>query len=170
MNRLSDLTLGDIAKGLGRYRPFILTVVAIAMIAVLLPGHGKEKVRTGGAAEVAGPQVTPPQGQQQPTNNVVETTIAPAGGQGDRLVRRVVCRDIVQRGASQQTEDGQDRNCDDNAERRSQSIEGAVGIVNVERNRIRRRHRDPSSWVRACLGWAEAGQIIARRLMLSRGR
>lgn len=37
MDNWKDLTLGDIAKGFARYRPFILAVVAVLMVTLLLP-------------------------------------------------------------------------------------------------------------------------------------
>ena len=60
MQRLSDLTLGDIVKGLGRYRPFILLVVAIALIVLLLPGKPTPATRqlTSGTAKTTGKTLT----------------------------------------------------------------------------------------------------------------
>jgi hypothetical protein len=51
MDTWKEVTLGDIAKALTRYRPFIVAVAAIALVAFLLPGHGdkKEKVSTAAA-------------------------------------------------------------------------------------------------------------------------
>lgn len=40
MNRLDQITLGDLARALARYRPFVAVVAAIAAIAVFLPGGG----------------------------------------------------------------------------------------------------------------------------------
>jgi len=47
---LSDVTLGDIVKGLNRYRPFLLTVLAVLLIAVILPGRhdSANKLASGG--------------------------------------------------------------------------------------------------------------------------
>src|SRR4051795_10199501 len=39
MNGLSEITLGDLARGLRRYQPFLAVVAAIVLIAVFLPGH-----------------------------------------------------------------------------------------------------------------------------------
>ena len=39
MRSLDDITLGDVLKGLSRYRPFIMVVAAIALIAIVLPGR-----------------------------------------------------------------------------------------------------------------------------------
>jgi len=38
MDRLNELTIGDVLKALSRYRPFLLTIVGVALIAVVLPG------------------------------------------------------------------------------------------------------------------------------------
>src|SRR5687768_13751240 len=40
MNRLDDIRLGDIARGLRRYQPFIGVVVAIVLLMAFLPGEG----------------------------------------------------------------------------------------------------------------------------------
>ena len=67
MNRLSEITLGDIGKGLRRYQPFIGIVVAILLIAVFLPGRqsgsdlatgegGANFADTGGTAAAGGPK------------------------------------------------------------------------------------------------------------------
>jgi hypothetical protein len=51
-----DITLGDVGRGLARYRPFILTVAAIALIAILLPGHNSNSNRTNSSGYAgAGP-------------------------------------------------------------------------------------------------------------------
>lgn len=42
MDSWKDVTLGDIAKALARYRPFIVAVAAILMVAILLPGRGDD--------------------------------------------------------------------------------------------------------------------------------
>lgn len=63
MSTLKDVTLGDLAKGATRYRPFIIAVAAIALIAVVLPGHNRpgravlssgSGFRAGGSAGGAG--------------------------------------------------------------------------------------------------------------------
>jgi hypothetical protein len=54
--RFRDITLGDVGRGLARYRPFILTVAAIALIAILLPGHNSNTNRTNSSGYAgAGP-------------------------------------------------------------------------------------------------------------------
>src|SRR5258708_30424568 len=49
---LGDIPLGDLAKGLRRYQPFVLAVAAIVLVAVFLPGKAT-KTTNGGLA--AGP-------------------------------------------------------------------------------------------------------------------
>ena len=48
---LADITLGDIAKGLRRYQPFLLAVASIVLVAVFLPG--KTTTRAGHREAVA---------------------------------------------------------------------------------------------------------------------
>src|SRR5262245_18279172 len=50
MDSWKEVTLGDITKALIRYRPFIVAVVAIALVAFLLPGHGDRKQNVSAAA------------------------------------------------------------------------------------------------------------------------
>lgn len=50
MNRLGEITLADIGRGIVRYRPFLAVVVAIVLVAAFLPG----KVTTNGANVAAG--------------------------------------------------------------------------------------------------------------------
>ena len=50
---LGDMTLGDLAKGLRRYQPFVLAVLAIVLVAVFLPGK-PSKPSAGIAAGVNG--------------------------------------------------------------------------------------------------------------------
>ena len=49
MNRWSDLTLGDVFRGVVRYRPYLLTIVAVAVIAVLAPGEAPPREVSIGA-------------------------------------------------------------------------------------------------------------------------
>ena len=61
MNRWSDLTLGELVRGLARYRPFILVAAGIFFVAAILPGSraGDDSDDVASAAEsnvVAGAQ------------------------------------------------------------------------------------------------------------------
>ena len=47
---LGDITLGDVAKGLRRYQPFVLAVAAIVLVAVFLPGKTTKTTNAGLAA------------------------------------------------------------------------------------------------------------------------
>jgi hypothetical protein len=73
MQRLSDVTFGDVAKGIARYKSVIMLFVAIMLVAVVLPGHntggssnasssGRQTVRAGaadqGATAAAGTDAT----------------------------------------------------------------------------------------------------------------
>src|SRR6267378_3110735 len=58
---LGDVTLGDLAKGLRRYQPFVVAVAAIVLVAVFLPG---KTTKTTNAGLAAGPNsATPGAGQ-----------------------------------------------------------------------------------------------------------
>jgi len=41
---LADVTLGDLGRGLARYRPFVLTVAAVVLVTAFLPGKHKGSV------------------------------------------------------------------------------------------------------------------------------
>src|SRR5881409_1840394 len=47
---LGDITLRDLAKGLRRYQPFVLAVLAIVLVAVFLPGKATKTTNGGLAA------------------------------------------------------------------------------------------------------------------------
>jgi hypothetical protein len=49
MERLNEMTVGEVLKALSRYRPFLLTIVGVALIAVVLPGarQDDDTVATG---------------------------------------------------------------------------------------------------------------------------
>ena len=52
---LADITLGDLARGLRRYQPFVLAVAAIVLVAVFLPGKStKTSVGLAAGANGAG--------------------------------------------------------------------------------------------------------------------
>src|SRR5213075_1319076 len=77
---LSDVTLGDIGKGFLRYRPFILTVVAVALITAVLPGkpHSSGSNLASGASR--GGTVNAPAGYQQQDQSAPGTTASTAPG------------------------------------------------------------------------------------------
>src|SRR5438309_4816437 len=58
---LGDVTLGDVAKGLRRYQPFVLAVAAIVLVAVFLPGKTTKTTNAGLAAGSS--SATPAAGQ-----------------------------------------------------------------------------------------------------------
>jgi hypothetical protein len=64
MRSLDDITLGDVFKGLARYRPFLMVVAAIALIAVVLPGRhdAGPSTASAGASSSVEAHVTPPGG------------------------------------------------------------------------------------------------------------
>lgn len=68
MDRLSDVRLGDITKGLARYRPVVVTVIAILLMAAFLPG---ERAERGGLVATAPPPA-------RPVANAAASTAAPA--------------------------------------------------------------------------------------------
>lgn len=47
MQRIGDLTLREASRAVSRYNPFLITVVAIALIAMLVPGDDHEPVEGG---------------------------------------------------------------------------------------------------------------------------
>lgn len=57
MDRLDEITLGDIGRTVGRYRPFIAVLTGILLVAVFLPGEQR-----GGTEDVAR-ELTGPTGQ-----------------------------------------------------------------------------------------------------------
>ena len=71
MDSWKDVTLGDVAKALSRYRPFIIAVASILVVAILLPGRGdnKETVASG-----AGLQTGDNAGASE---EITDTTLAP---------------------------------------------------------------------------------------------
>ena len=85
---LADITLGDVAKGVRRYQPFILAVLAIVLVAVFLPGKTTKGtnvglgtratgVRPGGAA-TGGSEAS--QGADQTAGAVAGTAGGGSGG------------------------------------------------------------------------------------------
>jgi hypothetical protein len=86
----SELTLGDIGKGVTRYRPFLLAVGAVLLIVFLLPGApkpsdtvaaGNDKLVTGVKGEGAnGPDTTDASGN--PTTDGSGTSFASGSGGG----------------------------------------------------------------------------------------
>lgn len=56
MDRLSDVRIGDITKGLARYRPVVVTVIAILLMVAFLPG---ERAGRGGLVATAPPPARP---------------------------------------------------------------------------------------------------------------
>ena len=50
MDSWKDVTLGDVAKALSRYRPFIIAVASILVVAILLPGRGDKKETVASSA------------------------------------------------------------------------------------------------------------------------
>jgi hypothetical protein len=82
---LADITLGDLAKGVRRYQPFILAVLAIVLVAVFLPGKTTKATNVGLGASATG--VTPGsaatagQGAGQTAGAVAGTT-GGGGGSG----------------------------------------------------------------------------------------
>ncbi len=56
MDRLSDVRIGDITKGLARYRPVVVTVIAILLMVAFLPG---ERAGRGGLVATAPPPALP---------------------------------------------------------------------------------------------------------------
>jgi hypothetical protein len=76
MDSWKEVTLGDVSKAFARYRPFITAVVAIVLVAVLLPGHGdkKETVDTASAARSGGEQVV--NGDAATTDTTIAGTVA----------------------------------------------------------------------------------------------
>ncbi len=88
MDRLDEITLGDLGRTLGRYRPFIAVLTGILLVAVFLPG---EQSGTGGNAasqltnQGTTGQVAGNQGQNQsqtggPTSTTNDQTGATTGG------------------------------------------------------------------------------------------
>lgn len=53
MDRLATLTLGDIGRGLLRYRPVVVTVVTLLVLLALLPGPRFSRTTTAAASEGA---------------------------------------------------------------------------------------------------------------------
>ena len=90
MDSWKDLTLGDISKALARYRPFIAAVVAVVVVAVLLPGHGDRKSDVAASAgaqsetTVAEGEVT---GPATATDVTADTSVSgpSAAGGGSRV-------------------------------------------------------------------------------------
>lgn len=56
MDRLSDVRIGDITKGLARYRPVVVTVIAILLMVAFLPG---ERAGRGALVATAPPPALP---------------------------------------------------------------------------------------------------------------
>jgi hypothetical protein len=50
LQRISDVTMGDLGRGLARYRSPLALVVAVALMALILPGHKGSSVGAGGSA------------------------------------------------------------------------------------------------------------------------
>src|SRR5207244_10373268 len=71
---LGDITLRDLGKGLRRYQPFVLAVLAIVLVGVFLPGKAT-KTTNGGLA--AGPN-----GATARAGAAAGTTGGPGGAAG----------------------------------------------------------------------------------------
>src|SRR5688500_17501966 len=82
MNSFSDITLGDIGRGLGRYRPAVVTGVAILLNAAFLPG---ERAKPGGLVATAPPPavaVAAPSGASAAAPAATAPSAAPAAAMG----------------------------------------------------------------------------------------
>ena len=80
MKSWSELTLGDIGRGLNRYRPFLLVIVSIVLVVAFLPGDrgkGDELTTTAGNR---GDTATGAAGDAQPTDSTI-TSGEVAGGE-----------------------------------------------------------------------------------------
>jgi hypothetical protein len=55
---LAEVTLGDITRGFTRYRPFIMTVLAVVLIGVLLPGAERHEATVSRAVDSGAPGLT----------------------------------------------------------------------------------------------------------------
>lgn len=58
MARMSEMTIGQIGRGLSRYKPFVATVAAVALLVIFIPGEdnqpGTRGVTAGGTATTPG--------------------------------------------------------------------------------------------------------------------
>jgi hypothetical protein len=81
MGRLSDVTLGDLARGLGRYRPALVALVVLLVALQLLPDRAGRVTPTGTTSDAAagGPQVG--SGSAASTSTSVETPTTVASGE-----------------------------------------------------------------------------------------
>lgn len=78
MQRWRDVTVGDLIDGLKRYQPFLLTLLAIVLIAVVLPGRGGDdgnEIAASGPVADGGSNVA-----GQTTEATTEDTSGTSGG------------------------------------------------------------------------------------------
>lgn len=75
MNNWSQVTLGDIGRGLARYRPVIVVLVGVLLITAFLPGARRDSVTTNAFAPTTGGVVRDDDGLS-----------APAGARGSNAV------------------------------------------------------------------------------------
>lgn len=79
MRRVSDVSLGDIGRGLARYKAVVATIAALVLLIVFLPGRDRKPSTQGVSAGPAAPATAGPATGQAPASPVVGS--APTPGQ-----------------------------------------------------------------------------------------
>ncbi len=84
MQRWRNLTLGDIAESLGRYKPFIIVIAGIVLLAIVVPGtRTSDPIDTVGTDTVAAAQA--PDLSTEAETDVAAAAGANAAGTGTRV-------------------------------------------------------------------------------------